>query len=214
MKPFDKCLFDCRPEGYIVISRKLLCHLIKSIPEAGPNELYAYMLARANYGETGPEDHRIQRSELALSPAELGKELNLSRAEVYRQEAVLEGENLISKRRKGKRSILVMTEYEAHCGTQVSAAPPKEAQPRKKPSRKEPPPSGYTAEFEEFFAYYHHAMGIPRKDKRKAWEEWLLLTPEEHELAMVQLGEYADASEGQRFKKQAYSYLRDKSFEQ
>lgn len=206
METFKEQLFSCKSGGYIVIPRQLALHLLRQLKENGPTELYAYMLVNANFATTGQKGGTtIQRGELDMSIEELLKTYNGSRSTLYRTLLELETNEVIIKKKRGNRVFFVLPKYEQHCGRQVR---PEE----RKPIPQTPEESNTEKSFEEFFGYYHFVMHLPSKDKEQARREWKHLSLDEREEALQNVIPYRDASQGQRYRKQAYNYLKDKSF--
>lgn len=201
---FNEGLFDCEAGGYILLSRAMVLSLLKQLPQTGPNELYLFLLLHANFSPTGmPGKQKVKRGELYMSIGQLDRRLPASRSTLYRIVRTLEAAQVLHREKQGNRILFVLPKYEEHCG-KLAGGKERAAQTAQERESERL--------FNRFFDYYHYAMGISPRDKEKALREWKRLRPEECECALEHVSAYAEASERQQFKKQAFSYLKDKSF--
>ncbi|WP_455671786.1 hypothetical protein [Phocaeicola sp.] len=204
MEHFKASLFDCKSGGYIIISRQAMLYLLKSIKIDSPFNLYVHMLANANYNDKEyPNGNKSLRGELDITTDELGNELHVPHTSIYRMVKELEKNKVVVKKNDRFHPYFLLTMYEEHCGYRVR--PEERAAAQAKVSLTE-------EDFETFFSFYYHIMEIPPKDKEKARREWSRLSMDDRDEALCNIITYHNASNGQKYMKHAYSYLREKSF--
>lgn len=210
MNTTNSILSSCISSGYICFPRKLIIQLLNDINDYDVTSLYFYMLVNANYSSTSSSNGFIvERGELGMSSSEVMEHTKITRSTGYRMLKKLEKEQLIISISKNHHQYFRLPKYEEHCGRQISHEIQLET------NRHQESITGTEEEkrtFEKFFGYYHYLLETTPRDKAKAYREWQNLSPEEREEACNNLEIFSQACKGQKHKKLACNYLKEKSY--
>lgn len=200
-----KDLFNCQSGGYITISRPILLHAMNPNKEFSYIQMYVRMLVQANYSaRMSSNGFVIKRGQLDMTTAEVVRQCGLARTTGYRMVRQLEANKLVERIFQKHHQYFNLPLYEEHCGHKV--------RPQESADAVHAEPTESDELFEDFFGFYYHIMEKPPLDKAKAYREWQKLSTTEREEAMTNLEYFQETTQTQRYKKSAWSYLKDKSY--
>lgn len=199
-------VFDVTTNGYFILSRKAIQHLMSMIDTHDRVSFYCHLLLEAHYGEPQicTDGITINRGEIRIVPQELIGFTHWKKTKVYEELKLLEEEKLLCRIGKPGKSHYRLPMYEEHCGRAVR----KEEHQHPSCLKENQTENSFLG----FFQYYHFATGTREVDQEKARREWAKLSIAERDEAWKNVSRYKEAVSKTEHLKLACNYLKDRSF--
>lgn len=199
-------VYDVAKQGYVILSRNAIRHLLDLTKEQDGASLYCRLLLEAHYGapKVISDTTVLRRGEVLMPPAEIAEFTGWKKSKIYDALKELEKEGLLKRLDAPGQSHYLLPKYEEHSG--------RSARKEEHPSATGLKDNKTETSFLAFFDYYHFTTGIPKSDKEKARREWTRLSTAEREEATHNIPRYKATVRKAEYLKLACNYLKDKSF--
>ncbi len=193
----NKDLFIDDDGGYIRLPRALVKMVFHCVLSCKPCWIYLWMLVNASYGTLKKKNKVILHiGEVELNVNEMVQVFNCSPSYLYRTFNKFIKYGLLKRKRANIYELLM---YSKHCNCIVGE---KEFVDQEK----------LVGSFREFWKVYYKEVKIVPTDRYRCEQLWAKMDPDEREVAFQFIKKYREFSDGHKFKKSAYNYLKDKTY--